>query len=145
METIEAAVVVVEDGDRVLLVRRGAGFRAWPGLWCFPGGMLEAGEGPEEAALREVTEETGLEVELCATVGRFASTLAQQGRVYRVTVFRGRVRAGSPPLRSFPTEEHDEARWVAPLEALGSMEVAGPTTREALEIMALGRPLPPQV
>lgn len=34
----------------------------WPGLWEFPGGVIEPGEGPEAAVVREFDEETGLDV-----------------------------------------------------------------------------------
>lgn len=49
--------MVVQDG-RVLLVKRAKPPLA--GCWAFPGGSVEAGETPEQAALRELEEETGL-------------------------------------------------------------------------------------
>lgn len=55
------AQVVLLDGDRILLAchrgRRGD-------YWVLPGGSVEATENPEEAAVRETREETGLEVAL---------------------------------------------------------------------------------
>lgn len=49
------ASMVVFDGPKVLLVHHNA-----TGKWCFPGGHVDAGETPAEAAVREVREETGL-------------------------------------------------------------------------------------
>ena len=64
-----AGAVVRDAEGRLLLVRRGRPPSA--GLWSVPGGRVEAGETPAQAAVREVREETGLEVnvgDLLATV-----------------------------------------------------------------------------
>lgn len=55
---MRAQVVLVEDG-RVLMVRLQ---RPGKSFWVLPGGAIEKGETPQEAAVREVREETGLEV-----------------------------------------------------------------------------------
>jgi len=64
------AGAVIRDGEgRLLLVRRGRAPSA--GLWSVPGGRVEVGETPAQAAVREVREETGLDVkvgELLASV-----------------------------------------------------------------------------
>ena len=57
-----AAAAVVVEGRDILLVRRG--IRPYLDHWGFPAGFQEYWEGPEEAAVREVREETGLQVEL---------------------------------------------------------------------------------
>ncbi|MDK1473649.1 NUDIX hydrolase [Streptomyces sp. 549] len=61
-----AAAVIVEAG-RVLMVRR----RISEGelMWQFPAGGIEAGETPEQAAVRETAEETGLTVEAVKVLG----------------------------------------------------------------------------
>lgn len=58
MKRIEAASVAVLRDNRFLLVRRGRG--AARGQYAFPGGRVEAGESTEEAARRELFEETAL-------------------------------------------------------------------------------------
>lgn len=71
MRAVSAGCVVVrhgEEGPEVLLVHpRGASFQR--PLFGIPKGMLEAGEDPKAAAVRETREETGLEVRLRGDLG----------------------------------------------------------------------------
>lgn len=63
---INAANIVIFDRDgKILLQKRSAEKE----LWGFPGGMMELGESAEETALREVKEETGLEVKIDSLLG----------------------------------------------------------------------------
>jgi 8-oxo-dGTP diphosphatase len=61
-----AGALVIRNG-KVLLVRRGV--QPFRGYWDIPGGFCEAEEHPAETVLREVREETGLEVELTGLLG----------------------------------------------------------------------------
>lgn len=58
---VPAVLAVVLDQGRALMVRRAKAPDA--GLWGFPGGHIEWGEGLSQAALRELHEETGVEAE----------------------------------------------------------------------------------
>jgi 8-oxo-dGTP diphosphatase len=72
---------VVHDGaGRLLLIRRG--HEPHRGSWSLPGGRIEAGESPEQAVVREVREETGLEVRPGPVVGRV--TIPADGVVFDV-------------------------------------------------------------
>src|SRR3954463_6150734 len=59
--------VVHDAAGRLLLIRRG--HEPSRGLWSLPGGRIEAGETAEQAVVREVREETGLEVRVGEPVG----------------------------------------------------------------------------
>jgi ADP-ribose pyrophosphatase YjhB (NUDIX family) len=79
-------VAVIDDG-RVLLTQR-EDFE----VWCLPGGGVDPGESLAQAAIREVREETGLEVELHRFVGMYSRPL-WMGRGYHIAVFAA-TRAG---------------------------------------------------
>lgn len=55
-----AAVVVVNKLGQVLILKRASHSATYPNHWNFPGGSLDEGETPSEAAIRELREETGL-------------------------------------------------------------------------------------
>ena len=65
-----AATAVVERAGLVLMLRRAV--ETGYGLWSLPGGYVDRGEVVEEAAAREVREETGLQVQIGKLVGLFS-------------------------------------------------------------------------
>lgn len=62
LRTTQIAIAVVEHHDRFLIGQRPPGVPL-AGLWEFPGGKLLPGESPEDGAIRECAEETGLTIE----------------------------------------------------------------------------------
>jgi 8-oxo-dGTP diphosphatase len=104
---IRAAGGVVERDGRVLVVHR-------PKYddWSFPKGKLERGETWEEAALREVEEETGLACELGELVG--STHYEVRGEPKEVRYYR--MSATAEPAAH---NEVDEVRWVTFDEAAG--------------------------
>jgi ADP-ribose pyrophosphatase YjhB (NUDIX family) len=86
--------VVHDAAGRLLLIQRG--HDPHRGLWSLPGGRIEAGESPEQAVVREVREETGLDVVPGEPVGRV--TIPGEGVVFDVVDFRCTLaRPGEPP------------------------------------------------
>jgi ADP-ribose pyrophosphatase YjhB (NUDIX family) len=98
-------IVVIKD-DTVLLVRRGKPPSV--GAWTLPGGAQELGETAEEAARRELFEETGLEVDTL----HFAATVDNirrddTGRIrfhYTIIDFATKWLAGEPVAATDVTE-----------------------------------------
>jgi len=109
-----AGGVVRDASGRVLVIRR-----AHPpdeGRWSLPGGRVEPGESPAEAAVREIREETGLIVETKALIGR-TQIAGPEGSTYRVDDFRCQLVGGE----LHPGGDAADARWVSvdELRALG--------------------------
>lgn len=93
---IPAASVAILKAGRFLLVERGR--PPAKGLFAFPGGRLEAGETPEQAARRELFEETGLtagELRLWKIIDLGGSE-QEDGPIYRLHVFLGHSVEGAP-------------------------------------------------
>lgn len=65
----------------LLLTRRSAGLRAHAGQWALPGGRIDDGETPEEAALRELQEEVGLSIDAGSILGRLDDYATRSGYV----------------------------------------------------------------
>lgn len=107
-ETVQAAggVVVRDNGDgpQVLVVHR-------PRYddWSLPKGKLDPGEGFEDAAIREVVEETGVTVELL----RELDPTSYRDRKDRPKVVRYWLMRPVEDRHRPPDEEIDDVRWVA--------------------------------
>ncbi len=96
--------VVFDNGGRVLLVRRAN--EPGRGRWSVPGGRVEAGESDQHAVIREVAEETGLEVEITRRVGGVRRG-APGGGVFDIHDYLCRATGGT--LRA--GDDADDARW----------------------------------
>ncbi|MGW2640216.1 NUDIX domain-containing protein [Streptomyces sp. NPDC001348] len=95
------------DGGRLLAARRSAPAEL-AGRWELPGGKVEPGESPEDALVRELREELGVEVEVVERVpGEWPLR-----DPYVLQVWTARPRTGSP--RPEPLQDHDELRWLTP-------------------------------
>jgi 8-oxo-dGTP diphosphatase len=103
--TLGAGVVLFDPARRVLLVHQDYGHHRW----TLPGGMLENGESPADAATREVLEEVGLDVELGELIGAYYIRRTKPGIRF---VFRARAAEGALPTLS--DDELDDIGWFDP-------------------------------
>lgn len=111
---IPAVGVVCLRGEEVLLIRRGQAPRL--GEWSLPGGRIEFGERAEDAALRELFEETGVTAELAGLVDVVDGLFGD--RHYVLIDYVARWVAGDPVAG----DDAAEARFMPLQEALVAVD-----------------------
>ncbi len=97
---IKAAGIMYISGNSVLLLKRAAN-SDHEGSWAFPGGKIEDGETPEQAAIRESSEETGLAPDKLEQIDR-----TDNGAV-EFTTFLANIDQTDPTLN----DEHTDFQW----------------------------------
>lgn len=100
---LAVAVIVAHEGKIILQQRA---IEPGRGLWSFPSGFVERGESVEEAAIREVWEETNLEVELVRLVGLYS----RRGHPVVLAVYEAHVIGGTLA----GSEESTAVAWFSP-------------------------------
>lgn len=129
----------------IVLTQRASRLRKHAGQWALPGGRMDAGESPEEAALRELEEEVGLKLDLDRVIGRLDDFTTRSGFIMKPVVVWGGtdikltpnpaevaaahriplrefMRQDAPILRSIP--ESDKPVLLMPI---GNAWIAAPT------------------
>lgn len=145
----------------LILTRRSANLRSHAGQWALPGGRLDAGETPEQAALRELREEVDLFCEPDAVLGRLDDVVTRSGysmtpivvwagvardikpnpdevaSIHRIPVSE-LLRSDAPLLTDTDHSEHPELRM-----PIGQTWIAAPTAcvlYQFRELCLLGKP-----
>ncbi|HLV26631.1 MAG TPA: NUDIX domain-containing protein [Gemmatimonadales bacterium] len=114
------------DGWRVFVARRAEGVRC-TGAWEAVHGTVEPDERPENAAIREVREETGLEVERLYNVSVQPFYLHKSATMHLAVVF---CAFAAEPAEVVLGGEHDQFEWLSIAEACSRF--AWPRSRQAL-------------
>ena len=106
---------VIKNGEKYLILKRSDSTKYFPGFWNFPGGKLEKGETGEEGIVREVKEETTLDIEVGDVIFECSFDLDKAGSVtykfliYSVKSYNGEIKIG---------HEHSEFCWATKEEIL---------------------------
>ncbi len=109
MEVQVAVCGVILKKGKVLVLKRATHDEfAERGSWTLPGGRVEVSEAPDDAVVREVKEETGLDVEILKPIKVWSGT---KGAVWRIGIdYLCRLVGGDVKLSA----EHDDYAWVSP-------------------------------
>ena len=112
-------VIVLDENNRILMVRQDHPERT---VWMVPGGGIEDGENSAQAAVREVLEETGLEVEILGLIWH-VEEVSDRGQRF-VNFFKARVAGGELKLGADPEFSEDE-QVLAQVRFMSRDEVSG--------------------
>lgn len=126
VRVVECSSSIVMIGDRFIMLHRPSTSRSYPGRWSLVSGKMEDGESPEQTAIREIKEETGIDVG--PPIGSMHPLLVREGDIiWKVHPFIFRVSDGTEPRIN---SENLEYRMCAPSD-LDDMELV-PLTRDAV-------------
>ncbi|MBU0898514.1 MAG: NUDIX domain-containing protein [Nanoarchaeota archaeon] len=102
---------VIMNGDKYLILKRSTDSVTYPDHWDFPGGKIEHGEEVEESLIREVKEETDLDVKVIRPIFAFQKSLNRPNIfiVYLCEKVSGKIEL---------SHEHTEYKWATREEIL---------------------------
>ena len=103
---LSVKIILLSETGKCLLLKRSMSSKGNPGKWDLPGGKIDHGETFDQALLREVKEETGLEANIIGVAGTTYSESPTHRIVYLIV--EGSAAPGDVQLSS----EHDEYCWV---------------------------------
>ena len=109
---------LVEQRGAYLILRRRDG-RYLGGQWDIPGGTVEVGESPAEAAVRECFEEAGIRTTVGPEVAHYENADTEGRPLVFHTITYLLHSPSAVPEVVLSAEEHDDFRWVLPGDALG--------------------------
>jgi ADP-ribose pyrophosphatase YjhB (NUDIX family) len=128
-----ASALVVDDAGRVMLARRG--IEPFRGMWDAPGGFMRPGENGEEAARRELEEETGLEIAVGPVLAILPDTYGEGTATLNI-FYLARIVGGTPA----PASDVSEIAWFGRDELPPASEIAFACVADALDQWRHARP-----
>lgn len=132
-----AKILIIDENDKFLLLRRSATHPRLACLYDLPGGAIQAHEEPGQALIREVKEETGLIIKNQDINVLYATTQLIDGQSFPTLLYVCHINQSEP--RVLLSWEHDWFEWSA-MERLSEVEPQlAPTYREALHYISANR------
>lgn len=105
---------VVVNKDKVLILQRHDNEKIYPSMWELPSGKREPLEPSEHSLLREIKEETGLDVEILAPISVFDYQIESEGKIKDSTQVNFLLNAKSDEVKL--SDEHQAFAWITKKE-----------------------------
>ena len=108
---IGCGAIILNDKTEVLLIRRKnlGEDRTTPNMWSVPGGEVNFGEKVEEAVIREVKEEVGVDIEIIRHIGHYDQILKKSKVHWHCDSFLCRIKKGTPEIME--KDKFDRLEW----------------------------------
>jgi len=105
---VSVSAIIYNDQNEILLgLRNGS---RWRDFFDLPGGKLEFGEHPNIALIREVKEETNLDVEIEDNFVAYNSNVVED-RHYLTLFLKAKIKNNSPELTNLEPHKHEYFKW----------------------------------
>ena len=127
-----AGCVITDERGRTLLLHRNNGRHK---QWEIPGGKIDAGETAEQAAVREVKEELGIDIDIQEKVGDAGFVMG--GKKYHYTWFSAVITDGKPKIAEPKT--FDNLKYLSPAKMREIYEQLSPNTQNFLNLQGGGK------
>lgn len=115
MNRLIAHALIYNEQNKILVIKRSKIKRGKPNYqaekWDIPGGTVEDGELPRNAAIREAKEETGIDVRILNIIYESSNYDAQKDKVFTTLIYSCELIGASDIVLDF--EEHTTYRWVS--------------------------------
>ena len=106
---VGCGALIVNDKNETILLKRTSKTRNGTGFWSKPGGGVEFGEKVEDAVIREIKEELGVDVEIVKFLG-FTEGILIDGKQHWIS-FNYLAKIISGEIKNMEPEKHEEIKW----------------------------------
>lgn len=106
---VGCGAVILNEKKQVLLIKRGAGCRNCVGYWAIPGGCVDRFETAEDAVVREIREELGIDIEILQLLSVTNDFIHDENEHWITPQFLCRIINGAPS--NCEPAKCDEIRW----------------------------------
>jgi ADP-ribose pyrophosphatase YjhB (NUDIX family) len=132
---VGGGVLILDDQDRFLLMKRGGEVRNEHGWWSKPGGKIDFGETSVDAMIREIKEEVDVEIEIFGMLPHTDHIIEGDDQHWLAVNYLARIKSGKPKIM----EPHkcDELKWFGVEDELPNKITQ--TTREPVEYYLEGK------